>query len=68
MDISALSTSLSNFKLSQQVGISLVSMGKDLMEQQGQSLQKLVSSTDSTTIVNEVSAMPHLGGNVDIKV
>lgn len=68
MDITALSTSLANINLSQQVGVSLLSMGKDLMEQQGQSFEELIATVNPSTQVIERSVTPHLGGCVDIKV
>lgn len=66
MDIPSLSTALSQAKVAQQVGVSLLSIGKELMLQQGAALDKLISSTDVSLM--ERSIMPHVGGNIDIKL
>ncbi|AQT85452.1 hypothetical protein ERICIV_00585 [Paenibacillus larvae subsp. larvae] len=57
MDIAALSMVMSQAKLSQQVGVSILNIAKTQSEQQGQDLVKMLQSVQ-----------PHLGGNLDIRI
>ncbi|MEV3166453.1 YjfB family protein [Paenibacillus larvae] len=57
MDIAALSMVMSQAKLSQQVGVSVLNIAKTQSEQQGQDLVKMLKSVQ-----------PHLGGNLDIRI
>ncbi|MEV3059336.1 YjfB family protein [Paenibacillus larvae] len=57
MDIAALSMVMSQSKLSQQVGVSVLNIAKTQSEQQGQDLVKMLQSVQ-----------PHLGGNLDIRI
>jgi Putative motility protein len=57
MDIAALSMVMSQAKLSQQVGVSVLNIAKTQSEQQGQDLVKMLQSVQ-----------PHLGGNLDIRI
>ncbi|MNJ57927.1 hypothetical protein D3C77_535380 [compost metagenome] len=58
MDIAALSTGLSQANLKQNVSISLLKMVQDEASVQSEALAKMMQQ----------SVLPHLGGNVDIKV
>jgi hypothetical protein len=58
MDIPAISTSLSQLKLQQSVGISVLKMSGDQASQQAQMLVQMMQQ----------SVQPNLGGNLDIKV
>jgi hypothetical protein len=58
MDISALSISLSQYNLSQAVGISVLKMAKEQSSEQSQQLVQMM----------ELSVQPNLGGNLDISV
>lgn len=57
MDIAALSMVMSQAKLSQQVGVSVLNIAKTQSEQQGQDLVKMLQSVQ-----------PHLGGNLYIRI
>lgn len=57
MDIPALSTSLSQASLAQNVGIRVMSIAKDQAEVQQQNLLKLMDASD-----------PNRGRNLDIRV
>jgi hypothetical protein len=58
MDIAALSTSLADMRLADQVGTKVLSMALKTAEGQGASLQKLISSA-------EVITDPDLGTRLD---
>lgn len=58
MDITALSTSLSQTSLSQAVGIRVLSMAKDQAVQQGNDLVRMM----------ELSVNPNVGRQLDVKV
>ncbi|MFU1797788.1 YjfB family protein [Paenibacillus azoreducens] len=58
MDIAALSTSMSQAALAQQVSLSVLRMAKGQAELQGQNLIKMM----------EKSIDPNLGKNIDISV
>lgn len=68
MDIAALSAVMSKSSLALQVGASVLSINKDLMEQQGQALMTLLQAANTATPIMEQSVSPHLGGNIDIKL
>lgn len=58
MDVAALSVSMSQQNLAQQVQVALLSKTMDVMDNNTQALVKMM----------EMSVNPNLGGNVDIKV
>ncbi|WP_308637734.1 YjfB family protein [Paenibacillus silvisoli] len=58
MDIAALSMSLSQSNLMQNVSLSVLQMAKGSAEQQGQAMVEMMQR----------SVTPHLGGNLDLKV
>ncbi|REE66641.1 putative motility protein YjfB-like [Paenibacillus taihuensis] len=58
MDIAALSMSMSQSNLMQDVSIGVLKMAKDSAQQQGQMLTQMI----------ERSVTPNLGGNLDIRV
>lgn len=65
MDIAALSMGLSQMKVAQQAGISVMKMAMDTAEGQSSELtQMLEASTQSL----EASLTPHLGNNIDVSV
>ncbi|PKM94938.1 MAG: putative motility protein [Firmicutes bacterium HGW-Firmicutes-1] len=68
MDIAALSAVMAKSSLAVQVGTSVLSINKDLMEQQGQALMTLLQAANTATPNMEQSVSPHIGGNIDIKL
>lgn len=62
MDIAALSVGMSQFKLQQDLGISVMKMAMDQMGDQGDALTEMMGDTKSM----ELAAAPYLGSNVDI--
>lgn len=66
MDIALLSMALSQGKAQQDASMLVMKKAMGTAEQQGDALQKLMSSADATTLQN--AAQPHLGGNIDIKL
>ncbi len=58
MDIASLSTSLSQNSLSQAVGIKLLSLSKDMAEQQGQQMADMIKQAPH----------PTLGSTLDLRV
>ncbi|WP_317979077.1 MULTISPECIES: YjfB family protein [Paenibacillus] len=58
MDIPAMSVALSQSKLMNDVGISVLKMAKDHSTEQSQQLIQMMAQ----------SVQPHLGGNIDLKV
>lgn len=68
MDIAALSTAMANSNLAVQVRTSILSINKDLMEQQGQALATMLKASGGAEAALEQSAKLHLGGHIDIKV
>ncbi|MCK9858893.1 MULTISPECIES: YjfB family protein [unclassified Paenibacillus] len=58
MDIPAMSVALSQSKLMNEVGISVLKMAKDHSTEQSQQLIQMMAQ----------SVQPHLGGNIDLKV
>lgn len=62
MDIAALSVGMSQIKLQQDLGISVMKMAMDQMSDQGNVLTEMMGDTKSM----ELAATPYLGSNVDI--
>jgi hypothetical protein len=65
MDIALMSMALSQGQIQQQASISVMKAAIGNAEQQGEALQKLLSTTDVAAIQH--AAQPHLGGNIDLK-
>lgn len=57
MDIVALSTAMSQNAVSQAVGIKVLSLSKDMAEQQGQQMAEMLKQAPH----------PNLGGSLDIR-
>lgn len=57
MDIAALSTALSQMKLANEVGASVMKMAMNTSEVQAEGLTRIM----------EQSVNPHIGGSIDIK-
>ena len=66
MDIAALSMGLSQIKVVQQAGISVMKMAMDTAKGQASDLASMLES--STTKVSDNSLTPHLGRNIDTNV
>ena len=66
MDIALLSMALSQGQVQQQASISVMKQAMGNAEQQGDSVQKLMSTTDAAML--QQAAQPHLGGNIDVKL
>ena len=66
MDIALMSMALSQGQVQQQASMSVMKMAMGNAEQQGEALQKLMSTTDVAVIQH--ATQPHLGGNIDLKV
>ncbi len=64
MDIALLSMSLSQMKVAQEAGISVMKMAMDTDKGQAAKVTQLLESTHQM----ERSLNPHLGGNIDIKL
>lgn len=62
MDIAALASALKAQEIGLEVGTRLTAMAKDVMEDQGASLVRLIESTKAM----ELSVHPHLGSNLDV--
>lgn len=58
MDIAALSMGLSQMKLANEVGVSVMKMAMDTAVDQSAEMTKMM----------ETSVNPHIGGNIDIKL
>ena len=63
MDIAGLSTALSSARLSNQVGIAMLSKTMDQNEAAGDGLLKMIDAS-----VMELSVTPHIGSNIDLSV
>lgn len=63
MDIAAISMMLSQTKIQQQAGISVMKMAMDTGENQ---VNELIEMLQETTIALENSVTPYLGRNIDI--
>jgi flagellin-like hook-associated protein FlgL len=66
MDIAFISMALSQNQVQQQASMSVMKMAMGIAEQQGEAIQRLMSTSDVTAIQH--SAQPHLGGNIDLKI
>ena len=66
MDIVALSMGLSQMKVAQQAGISVMKMAMDTAKGQASDLASMLES--STTKVSDNSLTPHLGRKIDTSV
>lgn len=66
MGIALMSMTLSQSQVQQQASMSVMKMAMGNAEQQGEAIQKLMSTTDVTAI--QQAAQPHLGGNFDLKI
>lgn len=62
MDIAALSVGMSQNKLQQNLGISVMKMAMNQMGDQGDALAEMMGDTKSM----ELAAEPYLGSNIDI--
>lgn len=62
MNVATLATSLKAQELGLEVGIRMMGMAKDALEDQGDALAKLMESTK----VLELSVNPHLGSKLDV--
>jgi hypothetical protein len=65
MDIAALSTSLSQMKVSQQAGVSVLKMAMDTGQSQ---MTDMLQILEVNTKIMEQSITSNLGGNIDIKL
>ncbi len=64
MDIALLSMSLSQMKVAQEAGISVMKMAMETDKGQAAKVTQIIESTKQI----ERSLNPHLGGNIDIKL
>ncbi|WP_368503277.1 YjfB family protein [Alkalihalophilus sp. As8PL] len=65
MDIALLSMAMNQGQIQQQASMAVMKKAMGNAEQQGEALQKLMSSADATAIQH--AAQPHLGGSIDVK-
>ena len=65
MDIAALSMGLSQMKLAQNVGMSVMKMAMDTVEVQAVDLTQML---EVSTKMMEQSISPHIGGSIDISL
>lgn len=65
MDIAAMSMILSQTKVQQQAGVSVMKMAMDAGETQ---INDMVQMLQQSSNALEHSVQPHLGGSIDIKV
>lgn len=65
MDIALMSMALSQGQVQQQASMSVMKMAMGDAKQQGDAIQKLLSTADPSAI--QRAAQPHLGGNIDLK-
>lgn len=66
MDIALLSMAMSQGQVQQQASMAVMKKALGNAEQQGEALQKLMSSADTAAI--QYAVQPHLGGSIDIKL
>ncbi|OLO38102.1 hypothetical protein BTR23_11950 [Alkalihalophilus pseudofirmus] len=66
MDIALLSMALNQGQVQQQASMSIMKKAVGNVEQQGEALQKLMTTADPKAIQH--AAQPHLGGTIDIKL
>ncbi len=65
MDIAGLSMGLSQMKVAQEVGVSVLKKAMDSAEGQGADLVRML---EVNTKMLEQSVNPHIGGNIDISI
>ena len=65
MDIPSLSIALSQSKLYQEIGVSVMEMAMDSIKMQGTDLTKMM---ETTTKIMQRSVNPNIGGNIDISI
>lgn len=65
MDIAALSVMMSQGRVQQQAGVSVMKLAMDVASTQGNMMTSLIDETAKSL---ELSVQPHLGGSVDIRV
>ena len=66
MDIALLSMVMSQQKVMQQASMSVMKQAMGDAKQEGESLQKLMSTTDVAAVQH--AAQPHLGGNINLSL
>ncbi len=64
MDIALMSMALNHSKVQQQASILVMKKAMGNVEQQGEALQKLISTVQAI----QYASQPYLGGNIDLKV
>ena len=64
MDIAAMSILLSQGKIQQQAGLSVMKLAMDTSKTQGDKLASLIGETAKAL---ELSVQPHLGASVDVR-
>jgi len=67
MDIALMSMALSQRKVQQQASMSVMKMALGNADQQGEAIQKLISTANVAAAVQH-AAQPHLGGTLDLKI
>ena len=65
MDIAALSVALSQTKIQQQAGLSVMKMAMNLAED---NMDNMVQTLHQITTALEQAAQPHLGASIDILI
>lgn len=66
MDIALMSMVLSQGQVQQQASLAVMKMAMGNAEQQGDAIQKLISTNNVSAIQH--AAQPHLGGQIDLNV
>ncbi|MDV2886276.1 YjfB family protein [Alkalihalophilus pseudofirmus] len=66
MDIALLSMALNQGQVQQQASMAVMKKAMGNAEQQGEALQKLMSSADAKAI--QQAAQPHLGSTIDLSL
>ncbi|WP_100374038.1 YjfB family protein [Bacillus sp. FJAT-45037] len=66
MDIALLSMALNQGQVQQQASMAIMKKAMGTAEQQGDALQKIMSSADLSAIQH--ATQPHLGGSIDLKL
>ncbi|MCM3760673.1 YjfB family protein [Alkalihalobacillus oceani] len=64
MDIALLSMAMNQGQIRQEASMAVMKKAMGNAEQQGEALQKLLSSADVAAIQH--AAQPHLGGSIDV--
>ena len=65
MDIAALSVMMSQGRVQQQAGVSVMKMAMNVAGTQGEMMTALLGETAKSL---EMSVQPHFGGSVDVRV